>query len=104
MLYQFLIKSHTTTFQGQVLLYKDSYMINNSYNRTTLLKQILGLTYIDTRAKAFYISNSLIDMKQQMTKTAGNIVEFNDWVYNQVGQLHTRLRIHRLYQVSSQQI
>ena len=26
-------------------------------------------------------------MKQQMTKTSGNIVEFNDWVCNQVGQL-----------------
>ena len=104
MFFQFLIKSHTTTFEGQVLLYKNSYMINKSYNRPTLLKQILALTYIDTRAKAFHISNSLIDMKQQMTKAPGNIVESNDWVCNQVGQLHTRLTIHRLYQVSSQQI
>ena len=62
-------------------------MINNSYNAPTLLKQIFALTYIDTTAKAFHIHNSLIDMKQQMTKTSSNIV-FNDWVCNQVGQLH----------------
>ena len=27
-------------------------------------------------------------MKQQMTRTSGNIDEFNDWVCNQLGQLH----------------
>ena len=63
-------------------------MINNCYNGPALLKQILALTYIDTRAKVFHIHNSLINVKQRMTKTSGNIVEFNDWVCNQVGQLH----------------
>ena len=44
----------------------------------------LSLTYIDTKAKAFHICNSLINMKQQMTNTAGYIVNFTTWVHNQV--------------------
>ena len=32
MLYQFLIESLMTTFKEQVLLYKSTYMINNTYN------------------------------------------------------------------------
>ena len=60
MLYQFLIESLTTTFMGHVLLYKNSYMLNNSYNKPPLLKQILALTHIDTRAKVFYIYNDWV--------------------------------------------
>ena len=50
MLYQFLIELLTMTFKGQVLLYENTYTINNTCNGPALLKQILLLTYIDTRA------------------------------------------------------
>ena len=37
-----------------------------------------------------HLHNSLINMKDQMTKSSGNIVKFNDWVRQQVSQLHAR--------------
>ena len=88
MLYQFLIESITPCSKGQVLLYQTNCTINNAKSGCCLLKQILSLTYIDTQAKAFYIQDSIIEMKQQLTNTAGNITEFNDWVRSQVRQLH----------------
>ena len=88
MLCQFLIESITPSFKGQVLLNQTNYTINNVKNGPCLLKQILSLTYIDTWAKAFHIRYSLIEMKQQLTNTASNITEFNDWVRSQVRQLH----------------
>ena len=54
MLYQFLIESITPCFTGQVL-YQTNYTINNTKSSPSLLKQILSLTYIDTRAKPFHI-------------------------------------------------
>ena len=36
-------------------------------------------------------------MKQQMTKMSGNIVEFNDWMCNQRGQLHAGREEYQKY-------
>ena len=55
MLYTFLIESITPSFKGQVLLYQTNYTINNTKSGPCSLKQILSLTYINTRAKAFHI-------------------------------------------------
>ena len=90
MLFNFIIELLTNTFKGQVLLYQSQYQVNNMYNGPALLRLILSLTYIDTRVTAMHLHNSLINMKDQLTKISGNMVEFNDWVRQQVSQLHSR--------------
>ena len=62
--------------------------MNNVKSGPCLLRQMLSLMHINTWAKAFHNQNSLIEMKQHLTNTAGNITEFNNWAWSQVSQLH----------------
>ena len=55
MLYHFIIKSLTSTFMGQVLLYQSHYKINGAYNGSALLHQILSLTYIDMSTTTLHL-------------------------------------------------
>ena len=46
----------------------------------TLLKRIIMLTYIDSRATTTHIRETLIGMTYQLTNLQGDITTFNDWV------------------------
>ena len=55
-----------------------------------LLKQSIVSTFIDTRAMASQICESLVDMAQQLETQKGNITKFNEWVEEQVAILQSR--------------
>ena len=55
-----------------------------------LLKQIIVSTFVDTRAMASQICESLVDMAQQLETQKGNITKFNEWVDEQVAILQSR--------------
>ncbi|KAL7557094.1 hypothetical protein ACA910_011913 [Epithemia clementina (nom. ined.)] len=76
MLYHFLMASLTSSFKGQVLLNSDEYTVTANAvtmpDGPALLKQIVSLTYIDTRATASHIRSTLVDMAYQLD-TYGSI-------------------------------
>ena len=54
-----------------------------------LLKQIIVSTFVDTRATAGQIWESLVDMARQLEEQKGNITKFNEWVEEQVSILQS---------------
>ena len=94
MLYHFLFESLDKSFKATILLKNHNYQVTVG-NYTTedgpcLLKQIIVSTYIDTRATAAQIRESLVDMAQQLETQKGNITKFNEWVEEQVTILQSR--------------
>ena len=88
MMYHFLFKSLGDSFKATVLLKKNNYMMMVG-NYTTedgpcLLKQIIVSTFVDMRATAAQIRESLVDMAQQLEEQKINIAKFNKWVGDQV--------------------
>ena len=94
MLYHFLFESLDESFKATILLKNHNYQVTVG-NYTTedgpcLLKQIIVSTFVDTRAMASQIQESLVDMAQQMETQKGNITKFNKWVEEQVAILQSR--------------
>ena len=95
MLYHFLFESLDETFKATVLLKNYNYYVTVGTYTTEdgpcLLKEIIVSTlFIDTRATASQIRESLVDMTQQLEAHKGNITKFNEWVQEQVAILHSR--------------
>ena len=94
MLYHFLFKSLDENFKAMVLLKNYNYQVTmgtyTTEDRPCLLKQIIVSTFVDTRATASQIRESLVDMTQQLEAHKGNITKFNEWVEEQVAILHSR--------------
>jgi hypothetical protein len=55
-----------------------------------LLKHIVALTYVDTRATASHIRDTLIDMGAKLDELGENIEQFNAWVRTQMIKLTAR--------------
>ena len=94
MLYHFLFESLDKSFKATILLKNHNYQVTVG-NYTTedgpcLLKQIIVSTFIDTRAMAAQIHESLVDMAQQLETQKGNITKFNERVEEQVAILQSR--------------
>ncbi|KAL7566243.1 hypothetical protein ACA910_011306 [Epithemia clementina (nom. ined.)] len=94
MLYHFLMALLTSAFKGQVLLHSNEYTVTANAvtvpDGPSLLKQIVSLTYIDTRATASHIRSTLVDMTLQLDHYGGDINKFNHWVKLQVEKLAAR--------------
>ena len=94
MLYHFLFKSLDEGFEATILLKHRNYQVAvgtyTTEDRPWLLKQIIVSTFVDTRAMASQICESLVDMAQQLETQKGNITEFNEWVEEQVAILQSR--------------
>ncbi|KAL7573662.1 hypothetical protein ACA910_008349 [Epithemia clementina (nom. ined.)] len=94
MLYHFLMASLTSAYKGQVLLHSNEYTVTANAvtvpDGPSLLKQIVSLTYIDTRATASHIRSTLVDMALQLDHYGGDITKFNHWVKLQVEKLAAR--------------
>ena len=82
MLYHFLFKSLDENFKVMVLLKNHNYQVTVGTYTTEdgpcLLKQIIVSTFVDTRATALQIWESLVDMTQQLESHKGNITKFNE--------------------------
>ena len=91
MLYHFLFESLDENFKAMVLLKNHNYQVTMGTYTTKdgpcLLKQIIVSTFVDTRATASQIQESLVDMTQQLETHKGNITKFNKWVEEQVAIL-----------------
>ena len=94
MLYHFLFESIDENFKATVLLKNHNYQVTmgtyTTEDRPWLLKQIIVNTFVDTRATASQIRESLVDMTQQLETHKGNITKFNEWVEEQVAILQSR--------------
>ena len=94
MLYHFLFESLDESFKATILLKNHNYQVTmgtyTTEDRPCLLKQIIVSTFIDTRAMASQIHESLVDMAQQLETQKGNITKFNEWVEEQVAILQSR--------------
>ena len=94
MLYHFLFESLDDNFEAMVLLKNYNYQVTMGTYTTEdgpcVLQQIIVSTFVDTRATASQIRESLIDMLQQLEAHKGNITKFNEWVEEQVAILHSR--------------
>ena len=94
MLYHFLFESLDENFKAMVLLKNYNYQVTMGTFTTEdgpcLLKKIIVNTFVDTRATASQIRESLIDMTQQLETHKGNITKLNKWVEEQVAILHSR--------------
>ena len=94
MLYHFLFKSLDESFKATILLKNHNYWVTvGTYiteDRPCLLKQIIVSTFVDTRAMASKICESLVDMAAQLETQKGNITKFNKWVEEQVTILQSR--------------
>ena len=94
MLYHFLFELLDENFKATVLLKNYNYQVTmGTYateDRLCLLKKIIVSTFIDTRATASQIWESLMDMSQQLEAHKGNIMKFNEWVEEQIATLHSR--------------
>ena len=94
MLYHFLFESLDETFKATVLLKNYNYQVTMGTHTTEdgpcLLKQIIVSTFVNTRATASQIRESLVDLTQQLEAHKGNIMKFNEWVKEQVAILHSR--------------
>jgi hypothetical protein len=88
MLYHYIMNSLTDSFKSEVLLYVDQYTVNNTPDGICLLKQILLLTFIDTRATASHIKDTLLDMGQKLTELSGDVTALNIWVRAQLAKLY----------------
>ena len=89
MFYYFLSDLLTNVFCTTVLLYADTYTINNIPVAPALLKQIIILTRVGNPASTMHIRETLIESKQKLLILKGDITEFNRWVQKQMGHLHT---------------
>ena len=94
MLYHFLFELLDENFKATVWLKNSFYQVTVDTHTTEdgpcLLKQIIVSTFVDTRATASQIWESLVDMTQQLEAHKGNITKFNNWVKEQVAILHSR--------------
>ena len=90
MFYYFLADSLTNEFHTTVILYADIYMVTNVPVASSLLKQIIILTRVDSPASTMHIREMLIVSKQKLLLLKGNITEFNQWVSKQMGRLHAQ--------------
>ena len=94
MLYHLLFKSLDENFKVTILLKNHNYQMTMGTYTTEdgpcLLKQIIVSTFVDTRATALQIWESLVDMTQQLETQKGNITKFNEWVEEQVTTLPSR--------------
>ena len=94
MLYHFLFEPLDENFKAMVLLKNYNYQVTVGTYTTEdgpcLLKQIIVSTFVDTRATASQIQESLVDMTQHLEAHKGNITKFNKWVEEQVAILHSR--------------
>ena len=94
MLYHFLFESLDENFKATVLLKNHNYQVTVGTYTTEdgpcLPKQIIVSTFVDTRATASQIRESLVDMTQQLETHKGNITKFNKWVEEQVTILQSR--------------
>ena len=90
MCYYFLADSLINDFQTTVLLYADTYSVNNVPVASALLKQIIILTRVDNPVSTMHIRETLIEAKQKLLILKGDITEFSRWVRKQMGRLHAR--------------
>ncbi|KAL7575398.1 hypothetical protein ACA910_007306 [Epithemia clementina (nom. ined.)] len=94
MLYHFLMALLTSSFKCQVLLHGEDYTVTANAvtvpDGPSLLKLLVSLTYIDTRATASHIRTTLVDMAHQLETYGGDITKFNNWVKLQVERLAAR--------------
>ncbi|KAL7559272.1 hypothetical protein ACA910_014622 [Epithemia clementina (nom. ined.)] len=90
MMYHFLIDSLESAYKAEVLLYQDDYTVTGTPDGICLLKKIIELTYIDTRATTSHIRDTLIDMTSKLQVLGGNVTAFNKWVKAQVEKLSAR--------------
>lgn len=90
MLYKFLISSLEKDFRASILLYKSEYTIGGDADGPMLLKRILMLTHIDTKATISLIRASLVNMSTTFTEYEGDVMKFNAWVRGQVSILRAR--------------
>ena len=73
-----------------VLLYADVYSVTNVPVASSLLKQIIILAMVDNPASTMHIQEMPIESKRKLLVLKGNITEFNQWVWKQIGWLHAR--------------
>ena len=86
----FLADSLTNESCTAVLLYADIYTVANIPVASSLLKQIVILTRINSPAPTMHVREMLIESKRKLLLLKGNITKFNKWVHKQIGHLHTR--------------
>ena len=94
MLYHFLFESLDENFKATILLKNHNYQVSvgtyTAEDGPCLLKQTIASIFVDTRATASQIRESLVDMTQQLETQKGNITKFNEWVEEQVAILQSR--------------
>ena len=90
MFYYFISDLLTNEFCTTVLLYANLYTITNIPVTSSLLKQVIILTWVYNPASTMHIREILIKSKCKLLLLKGNITEFNQWVCKQMGRLHTR--------------
>jgi hypothetical protein len=94
MVYHMLTNSLTAEFKAKVLLHASKYVVTRGNNSMSdgpcLLKVIINLTYLDTRATTSHIRDTLVSASEKLALLNGNIETFNNWVREQTGKLTAR--------------
>ncbi|KAL7559545.1 hypothetical protein ACA910_005174 [Epithemia clementina (nom. ined.)] len=90
MMYHFIFDSLTPEFRTKVNLHCHDYTIGTALDGACLLKKVIMLTFIDTRATTAYIRELLVNMPNQIVKFDYNITTFNEWVDTLVTTLSSR--------------
>ena len=87
---QFLDQSLAPDLMMRVLGQKDQYTFNGGENGPAMLRVVLSLVGINTRATVSVIRASLRNLPSKMTEVNSNITKFNEFVKSQVSELTAR--------------
>ena len=89
-LYLCLISSLTETGKSKVVLESHKYTVNGVPDGPLLLKVIIQLAHIDTRATVTVIRTRLSSLDSKMVQLEDNVTEFNEYVKTQKAALEAR--------------
>jgi hypothetical protein len=92
MMYHCLMNSLTDAAQKQVRVRGNvhPFMLGGKGSGPVLLKLIIMVSHVDTRATITSVRTKLSSLDQAMREHVSNIELFNDYVIGQVGKLHAR--------------
>ena len=89
-IYNCLISSLTDAGKARVVLESNKFTINEVPDGPLLLKVIIQLAHIDTRATVTVIRTRLSSLDAKMSQLQDNITEFKEYVKTQRGSLEAR--------------
>jgi hypothetical protein len=89
-LYQCLMASLTEEARRVVRLQKHQYTFRGIVSGPALLRLIIQLSHLDTRATETTIRYRLCDLDKYIVHVKSNIEEFNEYVNEQLSSLHAR--------------